>query len=176
MGWLYGLGSLCSLHIILIRSNKMQQYAGIYLLQNHSLHVLGVPSHPSPGEHKTVTAVLGTGHSIWATTFLQRGQRPRWRKVVAQILWPVPRTAVTVLCSPDDGCDGHPKHVEGDFAVNKYLHTVASGWILLIYNYDAWNQEYKIVVFTCQQFCSSHVVQSQNRKCLTLPLQFILHY
>jgi len=27
---------------ILIRSNKMQQYAGIYLLQNHSLHVLGV--------------------------------------------------------------------------------------------------------------------------------------
>ena len=27
---------------ILIRSNKMQQYAGIYLLQNHSLHVSGV--------------------------------------------------------------------------------------------------------------------------------------
>ena len=27
---------------ILIRSNKMQQYAGIYLLQNHSVHVLGV--------------------------------------------------------------------------------------------------------------------------------------
>ena len=27
---------------ILIRSNKMQQYEGIYFLQNHSLHVLGV--------------------------------------------------------------------------------------------------------------------------------------
>ena len=27
---------------ILIRFNKMQQYAGIYLLQNHSLHVSGV--------------------------------------------------------------------------------------------------------------------------------------
>jgi hypothetical protein len=27
---------------ILIRSNKMQQYAGIYLLQNNSLHVSGV--------------------------------------------------------------------------------------------------------------------------------------
>ena len=27
---------------ILIRSNKMQQYEGIYLLQNHSLHVSGV--------------------------------------------------------------------------------------------------------------------------------------
>ena len=28
--------------VILIRFNKMQQYAGIYLLQNHSLHVSGV--------------------------------------------------------------------------------------------------------------------------------------
>ena len=27
---------------MLIRSNKMQHYAGIYLLQNHSLHVSGV--------------------------------------------------------------------------------------------------------------------------------------
>jgi len=38
----------------------------------------------------------------------------------------------TVLCSPNDGCDGHPKHVGRDFAVKKYLHTVASCWILLI--------------------------------------------
>ena len=155
---------------ILIRSNKMQQYAGIYLLQNHST-CSGCPSHSSPGVHKTVTAASGTGHSIWATTFLQRvqrprwrkvvamtctrgciysfmcswwwvrwapetcrvilqsintcillhlvgstflqrGQRPRWRKVVAQILWPVPEAAVTVLCTPDDGCDAHRKHVE----------------------------------------------------------------
>jgi len=44
----------------------------------------------------------------------------------------VPEAAVTVLCSPDDGCDGHPKRVESDFAVNEYLHTVASCWILLI--------------------------------------------
>ena len=52
---------------ILIRSNKMQQYAGIYLLQNRST-CFGCPSHPSSGVHKTVTAVSGT-----ATTFLQRG-------------------------------------------------------------------------------------------------------
>jgi hypothetical protein len=85
----------------------MQQYAGIYLLQNHST-CFGCPSHPSSGVHKTVTAASGTGHSIWATTCLQRGQLwPLWRKVVA-----VPETAVTVLCTPDDGCDGHPKHVE----------------------------------------------------------------
>ena len=80
----------------------MQQYAGIYLLQNHST-CFGCPSHPSSGVHKTVTAASGTGHSVRATTFLQRGQIwPRWRKVVA-----VPEAAVTLLCTPDDGSDGH---------------------------------------------------------------------
>jgi hypothetical protein len=34
----------------------------------------------------------------------------------------------------------------------------------------------QFVVFTCQQFCSDPVVQSQNRMCLTLPLQLIQHY
>ena len=48
---------------ILIRYNKMQQYAGIYLLQNHSLHVSGV-HRTHHQENKTVTAASGTGHSI----------------------------------------------------------------------------------------------------------------
>ena len=97
---------------ILIRPNKMQQYAGIYLLQNHST-CFGCPTHPSSGVRKTVTVASGTGTDIWATTFRQRDPiRLCWRKVVAQILWPVQEAAVTVLCTPDDGCDGHPKHVE----------------------------------------------------------------
>jgi hypothetical protein len=54
-----------------IRSNNMEQYAGIYLLQNHSM-CFRCPSHPSSGVHKTVTAASGTGHSIWVTTFLHR--------------------------------------------------------------------------------------------------------
>ena len=48
---------------ILIRSNKMQQYAGIYLLQDYS-KCFGRPSRPSSGVQKTVTAASGTGHSI----------------------------------------------------------------------------------------------------------------
>ena len=100
---------------IVIRSNNIQQYAGIYLLRNRST-CFGCPLHPSLGVYtirKTVTAASGTGHSIWATTFLKRGQMlSRWRKVVAQILWPVPEATVTVLCTPDDGFNGHPKHVE----------------------------------------------------------------
>ena len=98
---------------ILIRSNKMQKYAGIYLLQNHSV-CFGCASHPSSGVHKNVTAASGTGHSNnRATNFLQRGLWPRWRKFIAMLLlWPVPEAAVTVLCTPDDGCDAHPKHTE----------------------------------------------------------------
>ena len=46
---------------LLIRSNKMQQYAGIYLLQVYST-CFGRPSRPSSGVQKTVTAACGTGH------------------------------------------------------------------------------------------------------------------
>ena len=90
----------------------MQQYAGIYLLQVYST-CFGRPSSLSSGVQKTVTAASGTGHSNGATTFLQRGLiKPRWRKVVASLLWPVPEAAVTVFSTHDDGRDGHPKHVE----------------------------------------------------------------
>jgi len=37
----------------------MQQYAGVYLLQNYSTY-FGCPSHPSSGVHKIVTAASGT--------------------------------------------------------------------------------------------------------------------
>ena len=52
----------------------MQQYAGICLLQNYST-CLGCLLRPSSGVHKTVlvTGASGTGHSIRATTFCQRG-------------------------------------------------------------------------------------------------------
>ena len=128
-----GFADKIGFYTVLIISNKMKQYAGIYLLQNHSTY-FGCPSHPSSRVHKIVPVAPGTGHSIWAKSFLQLDQIwTRWRKAIAQIIiWPVPEAAVTILCTLDDGCDGHPKHVESDFAVNKYLHTVASCWILLI--------------------------------------------
>ena len=43
----------------LIRSNKIQKYAGIYLLQVYST-CFGRPSRPSSGVQKTVTAASGT--------------------------------------------------------------------------------------------------------------------
>ena len=57
---------------ILVRYNEMQQYAGVYLLQNYST-CFGCLSNPSPGVHQILTAASGTGHCVRATTFLERG-------------------------------------------------------------------------------------------------------
>jgi len=46
---------------ILINSNEMQQYAGVYLLQIYSTY-FGCLSHPSSGLHQIVTAASGTDH------------------------------------------------------------------------------------------------------------------
>ena len=90
---------------ILIRSNEMQQYAGVYLLQNYST-CFGCLSHTTSGVHQTVTAAPGR-------SYCQSNKiRPRWRKVVALTLWPVPEAAVTVWRTLDDGCERHPKYVE----------------------------------------------------------------
>jgi len=61
----------------------MQQYAGVYLLQNYST-CFGCQSHPSSRVHQTVTAASGTGHITCHSNNLPPGFliRPRWRKVV----------------------------------------------------------------------------------------------
>jgi len=46
------------------KSNKMQQYADIYLLLNYST-CFERPSRPLSGVHKTVISASGTDHTIW---------------------------------------------------------------------------------------------------------------
>ena len=108
-----------------------------YLFNAKSLYMFRVSPHPSSGILKTVTAASDTGHNIGTATSLQRDQ--------VGILWPVPEATVTDFSTPDDGCCGHSKHVE--WLCSKYLPTVASGWILLILNYDARNHELEICSF-----------------------------
>ena len=55
------------------KSNKLQQYADVYLLLNYST-CFGRPSRPSSGVHKTVVAASGTDHTIWGASFLKRDQ------------------------------------------------------------------------------------------------------
>jgi len=71
--------------------------------------------HPSSGVLKTVTATSGTSHNTGTATSLQRGLQ---------------KVAVTVFSTPNDGCFV-TRNMQSDFAVNKYLHTVASGWIFI---------------------------------------------
>jgi len=82
------------------KSNEIQQYADICLLLNYST-CFGRPSRPSSGVHKTVVAVSGTDSTIWGASFFKRDQ-----------IRTVPEAATTVLCIPDDGRDGSPKHVQ----------------------------------------------------------------
>jgi len=53
---------------MLMKSNKMQQYADIYLLLNHST-CFGCQSQPSSGVHKTVIAASDKDHTIWEARF-----------------------------------------------------------------------------------------------------------
>jgi hypothetical protein len=79
-----------------------------YLFTAKSLYMFRVSQHPSSGVLKTVTAASGTGHNTGTATSLQRG------------------LIGTGLCESYD-----TRNMYSDFAVNKYLHTVASGWIFI---------------------------------------------
>ena len=93
--------------------NKIQQDATVcrYLTQIYCT-CFGCPSHPSSGVHKTETAASGTGHITYQCNVLPPTWHVRGRPKHWYVIWPVPEAAVTVLCTPDDGCDGQPKHVE----------------------------------------------------------------
>ena len=66
------------------RSNSMQQYADIYLLQ--SLYMFRVSQHPSSGVLKTVSATSGISHGTGTATSFHRGPiRPRWKEVAVPV-------------------------------------------------------------------------------------------
>jgi len=46
-------------------------------------------------------------------------------------IWPVPEAVVTVLCTPDDGCGWHTKHVEWTCRIITRLLCVVSCWIII---------------------------------------------
>ena len=110
--WHYEWNLLC---FRLKKSNELQQSADIYLLLNYCTY-FGRPSRPSSGVHKTVVAASGTAHTIWGASFFKCDQIRTYlvtlKKLASQIVRSVPAAATTVLCTPDDGRDGHPKHGE----------------------------------------------------------------
>jgi len=71
-------------------------------------------------------------YRVSTTPIIRSGQAwPRWREVAAQKIWPVPEAVVTVLCTPDDGCCWHPKHVNWACRIIIRLLCVASRWTII---------------------------------------------
>ena len=87
----------------------MQQYADIYLLLNYS-KCFGRPSRPSSAVHKTVVAAAGTDHSIWGASFLKRDVT--FEEACSPDSMICTSGCNYSLCTPDDGREGRPKHVE----------------------------------------------------------------
>ena len=67
-----------------------------------------------------------------AATSLQRDQVVTFEGGSrTQNMWPVPEAVVTVLCTPDDGCGWHPKHVHWTLRIINRLLWVASRWTII---------------------------------------------
>jgi hypothetical protein len=88
--------------ILIIFQRDATQSSLFIILQVHST-CFGCQPHPSSAVHKTVTTASCTGHIFCAATSLQRGHTS-----VATLEGgsrTVSEAVVTVLCTPDDGCD-----------------------------------------------------------------------
>ena len=86
----------------------------------------GCKPHPPSGVRKTVTTASGTSLAT-----LEGGSCTK--------IWPVPEAVVTVLCTPDDGCGWHPKHVEWTCRIINRVICVASRWTIININLDCNN-------------------------------------
>ena len=78
--------------------------------------------------------VVDNRNSFCAATSLQRGQANLATLEggsFTQKIWPAPGAAVTVLCTPDDGCGGHPKHVEWTCRIINRLLCVPFRWTII---------------------------------------------
>ena len=124
---LYVYGSVHRRSILIIVQRDATQSSLFIILQVHST-CFGCQPHPSSGVHKTVTAASCTGHIFCAATPLQRGQA-----------WPVPEALATVLCTSDDGCGWHPKHVEWTCRIINRLLFVASRWTIINIHIQLYN-------------------------------------
>ena len=138
----YVYGSVHRWSILIIVQQDATQSSLFIILQVHST-CFGCQPHPS-WVHKTVTTAFGTGHTLEGGSCTKNmistggcsysfvySSWPHWREVAAQKIWQVPEAAVTVLCTPDDGCGWHPKHVEWTCRIINRLLCVASRWTII---------------------------------------------
>jgi len=105
----------------------MQKYALYFILLQNHFTCFACRPHPSSGTHQTVTTASDTTHIICAATSLILGLATiEWDS--CRIIWLVPVAVTKVLCTPDDGCGRHPKHVEWFCSTKKYSTYCCISW------------------------------------------------
>ena len=104
----------------LITAQRDATQSSLFIILQVHCTCLRCQPHPSSGAHKTLTTASSLQPS-W----------PCWRESAAQKIWTVPEAVVTVLCTPDDGCGWHPKHVEWTCRIINRLFCVASHWTII---------------------------------------------
>ena len=140
-----------------MKSNKMQQYEDIYLLQNHST-CFGCLPHPSSGVHKTVTAASATQEEVCRPDIVTCTRGCNYSYILL------------VMGAVD------ARNMQSDFAVNKYLHTVASCWISLTQSYDERNHEYKCYLISFSIQIKRVFRQRSNVTCSTPATSTVVTY
>jgi len=126
-GKVYVYGSVHLWSILIIVQWDATQSSLFIILQVHSTCFRCQP-HPSSAVQKTVTTASSTGHIFCAATSLQSGQASL---VTLEEVAAVPEALVIVLCTPDDGCGWHPKHVEWTRRITNRLLCVSSRWTII---------------------------------------------
>jgi len=124
--------------ILIIVLRDATQSSLFIILQVHST-LFGCQPNPSSGVHKNVTTVL-CGQASLATS--EGGSCTKKYDRLATLeggscTKNMTSTGgqVTVLCTPDDGCVWHPKHVEWTCRIMNRLFCVTSRWTII--NIDA---------------------------------------
>ena len=117
------------IHAILITVQQDATQSSLFIILQVHCTCFGCQPHPSSAVHKTVTTAYGTVQL--PASNMAKLAWPRWKQVAAQKIWPVPEAVVTVLCTPDDGCGWHPKHVQWTCRITNRLLCVASRWTII---------------------------------------------
>jgi len=123
----YVYGSVHRWSIIIIVQRDATQSSLFIILRVHST-CFRCQAYPSSEVHKTVTTASGTGHAMLCSYL-----PPRWPSLATMEggSCTVPEAVVTVLCTLDDGCGWHPKHVEWTRRIINRLLCVASRWTII---------------------------------------------
>jgi len=122
----YVHGSMHHWSILIIVQWDATQSSLFIILQVHST-CFGSQAHPSLNTQNC-------NYSLWYWSYFLCSYLPPMWPSLAMLeggSCTITEVVVTVLCTPDDGCGWHPKHVEWTCRIVNRLLCVASHWTII---------------------------------------------